>query len=178
MKKLLSIFAVVVIFTACKHKSNSDLTTNKNMVLVDTTGLYKSNALTDVGNKYVITDKPAATESKNINNNKTAGSPKVNNNTAPNNSGSGTTTTTTTTTTAPAPAPAPRDKGWSDAAKGTAIGGGAGAVLGAVINKKDPVTGAVIGTVIGAGTGYAIGRSKDRKSGRVARARARRRATH
>jgi hypothetical protein len=33
-------------------------------------------------------------------------------------------------------------KGWSKAAKGTAIGAGTGAVLGAVINKKNRVAGA------------------------------------
>ena len=57
-------------------------------------------------------------------------------------------------------------KGWSKAAKGAVIGGGAGAVAGAVISKK-PVKGAVIGGVIGAGAGYIIGRSKDKKDGRV-----------
>ena len=57
-------------------------------------------------------------------------------------------------------------KGWSKAAKGAVIGGGAGAIAGAVISKK-PVKGAVIGGVIGAGAGYIIGRSKDKKDGRV-----------
>jgi hypothetical protein len=57
-------------------------------------------------------------------------------------------------------------KGWSKAAKGAVIGGGAGAVAGAVISKKR-VKGAVIGGVIGAGAGYIIGRSKDKKDGRV-----------
>ena len=61
-----------------------------------------------------------------------------------------------------------RDKGWSAAAKGTAIGAGSGAVLGAVLSKNK-VKGAVIGGVIGAGGGYAIGRAMDRKSGRVER---------
>ena len=73
-------------------------------------------------------------------------------------------------------APAPRQyndapvsatkKGWSSAAKGAAIGAGAGALGGILIDKKDG-RGAIIGGVIGAGTGYLIGRDKDRKSGRV-----------
>lgn len=68
---------------------------------------------------------------------------------------------------APAPAPvATRKKGWSKAAKGTVIGAGAGAVAGAIINKKDRGTGAVIGGILGAGAGYGIGRSMDKKDGR------------
>ncbi len=58
-----------------------------------------------------------------------------------------------------------KKKGWSKAAKGTAIGAGSGAVLGAVLSKNK-VKGAVIGGIIGAGGGYAIGRSKDKKDGR------------
>ncbi|RTL56354.1 MAG: glycine zipper 2TM domain-containing protein [Sphingobacteriales bacterium] len=61
---------------------------------------------------------------------------------------------------------APRKKGWSHAAKGTAIGAGAGAVAGAIIDKKHG-RGAVIGAVVGAGAGYIIGRQKDKKTGRV-----------
>ena len=57
-------------------------------------------------------------------------------------------------------------KGWSKAAKATAIGAGTGAVLGAVINKKNRVAGAVIGGVIGGGGGYVIGRGMDKKDGR------------
>lgn len=59
-------------------------------------------------------------------------------------------------------------KGWSKAAKGTVIGAASGAVLGAVINKKNRAAGAVIGGVIGGGGGYVIGRGMDRKDGRVA----------
>jgi hypothetical protein len=73
--------------------------------------------------------------------------------------GSGTASQPTATTT-----PA-RKKGWSKAAKGTAVGAGSGAVLGAVISKNK-VKGAVIGGIIGAGGGYTIGRSKDKKDGR------------
>ena len=72
-------------------------------------------------------------------------------------------------------APAPRTyteatpakkKGWSAAAKGTAIGAGAGALGGVLLDKKDG-RGAIIGGVVGAGAGYLIGRDQDRKSGRV-----------
>jgi hypothetical protein len=61
---------------------------------------------------------------------------------------------------------AAKKKGWSSAAKGTAIGAGVGALGGILIDKKDG-RGAVIGGLAGAGAGYAIGRAEDRKSGRV-----------
>jgi hypothetical protein len=60
-----------------------------------------------------------------------------------------------------------KKKGWSKAAKYSVIGGVGGGVLGAVINKKDPVKGAVIGAVILGGGGYVLGRSQDKKDGRV-----------
>lgn len=57
-------------------------------------------------------------------------------------------------------------KGWSKAAKGAAIGAGAGAVTGVLVDKKN-ARGAVVGGIVGAGAGYVIGRSQDRKDGRV-----------
>lgn len=55
-------------------------------------------------------------------------------------------------------------KGWSKKAKGAAIGGGGGAVAGAVIaGKGDRATGAVVGGVVGAAAGSIIGRKKDKK---------------
>jgi hypothetical protein len=59
-----------------------------------------------------------------------------------------------------------KKKGWSDAAKGTVIGAGVGA-LGGVLVDKNNARGAIIGGLAGAGAGYAIGRAEDRKSGRV-----------
>lgn len=67
---------------------------------------------------------------------------------------------------APAPAEVPAKKdGWSKAAKGTAIGGASGAVIGAVLSKNK-AKGAVIGGIVGAAGGYIFGRSKDKKDGR------------
>lgn len=60
-------------------------------------------------------------------------------------------------------------KGWSKSAKGAVIGGAGGAVVGAVVNKRDRAAGAVVGGVIGAGVGYGIGRAEDKKDGRVRR---------
>lgn len=54
---------------------------------------------------------------------------------------------------------------WSGPKNGGAYS--AGAILGAVINKKNRVAGGVIGGVIGGGVGYGIGRSQDKKDGRV-----------
>lgn len=170
MKKILSIFTIAVIFTACKSKMNNEV--NKNMVLVDTTGLSKSNVLTDVGNnKFVINDKAVVdpTASKPV-----APSPKQTANNTVKNSGANNNNGTTNSPTASAPVK--QDKGWSHAAKGTAVGAGTGAIFGAIVNKEDRGKGALIGTVIGAGTGYVIGRATDKKTGRVDRARARRAA--
>ena len=57
-------------------------------------------------------------------------------------------------------------KGWSKAAKGTVIGAASGAVIGAVVNKRNRAAGAAIGGVIGGGGGYVIGRTMDKKDGR------------
>jgi hypothetical protein len=73
---------------------------------------------------------------------------------------------TVTTSSAGVTSTQAKKKGWSDAAKGTAIGAGVGAISGAIIDKKD-ARGAVIGGLVGAGAGYTIGRAEDRKSGRV-----------
>ena len=175
MKKILSIFTIVAILAACKSKTNSALSNSKNMVLVDTTGLSKSNALTDVGNnKYIINDKaisnPAAAKPASSSPKQTSNS-TVNNSTSGNSGGSG-----SNTSTAKVPAPVQADKGWSHAAKGTAVGAGTGAITGAILNKDHRGTGAIIGAAIGAGTGYVIGRATDKKTGRVARAKARKAA--
>ncbi|HMK05224.1 MAG TPA: glycine zipper 2TM domain-containing protein [Ferruginibacter sp.] len=162
MKNVFYILAVVVTMAACKTQVKQTDDIGRNMVLVDTTGLSANNTLTDVGNnQYIVTpkavapvQKPAARKStaKRVNNSNTAYASKNN-----------------TTTNAVYPQ---KDKGWSSAAKGTAIGGGAGAVLGAVIAKNNRVGGGIIGAVLGAGAGYAIGRANDRKTGRVDRTRA------
>lgn len=61
----------------------------------------------------------------------------------------------------------PQKKGWSAAAKDATIGGAAGAVAGALLDKNSRVVGGVLGGALGAGAGYLIGRSRDRKTGRV-----------
>ncbi|MBN9295836.1 MAG: glycine zipper 2TM domain-containing protein [Filimonas sp.] len=53
-------------------------------------------------------------------------------------------------------APAPKKKGWSSAAKGAVIGAGAGAITGAMVDKKKG-EGAIVGGLLGAGAGAATG---------------------
>jgi hypothetical protein len=57
-------------------------------------------------------------------------------------------------------------KGWSRKAKGAVIGGGGGAILGAVINKNNRLVGGALGGALGAGIGYVIGNELDKKHGR------------
>ncbi len=66
----------------------------------------------------------------------------------------------------PAPAPLPAKRGWSAKAKGAVIGAGAGAVGGAILNKKNRGAGAIIGGVGGAILGTGVGAVIDRKNGR------------
>ncbi|RYY89322.1 MAG: glycine zipper 2TM domain-containing protein [Chitinophagaceae bacterium] len=79
-------------------------------------------------------------------------------------SGSGSTASTSGSGTTEAAVPA--KKGISKTAKGAIIGGTAGAVGGALINKKNRGAGAVIGGIIGAGAGAVIGNQADKKDGR------------
>lgn len=52
---------------------------------------------------------------------------------------------------------------FSPQAKGALIGGGSGAILGAVINKRNRPVGGLIGGVVGAGAGYAVGKHIDNR---------------
>ena len=61
---------------------------------------------------------------------------------------------------------APRKRGWSAKAKGAVIGAGAGAITGAVIDRKNRGAGAVIGGLLGAGAGTGVGAIIDKKKGR------------
>jgi len=56
-----------------------------------------------------------------------------------------------------------KKKKFSSAAKGAVIGAGSGAVLGAIVSKKNRGLGAVIGAAVGGGAGYGIGKHKDNK---------------
>ena len=192
MKRILMVFAVSTIFVACKSKTNNGLSTDKNMVLTDTALLNRSGLFSDTARGASALAVPnvngtttTSSTTTTVTTTTTTGAKKIepvksaavkkSTNTARTHttarSSTGSTSNSGGNTTADAPVQVQRDKGWSDAAKGTAIGAGSGAVLGAVLSK-DKVKGAVIGGVIGGAGGYTIGRDRDRKSGRVARTRA------
>ena len=150
MKKLLSIItitaAVAVVMASCK---NTPVTTNT-VSYDDTVGLAKfqewkvMNERLDANDAYMKDANTATTKKASTYKN------------------SGTMNSQTTNN-----AKVAKKKGWSKTAKYSAIGGGAGIVLGAVINKRNPVAGGIIGGVIGGGVGYGIGRSQDKKDGRI-----------
>jgi Glycine zipper len=174
MKQLLPIVALAVTLGACKAKVTETDNTNKNFVLVDTTGMNANNALVAVGeNKFVIAPKADAVEPIAVEPVRTVTPRKTTRRTSASNSNASKTVYSSGTATTRNASMPQKDKGWSDAAKGAAIGGGAGAILGAVVTKNNRALGAVIGGVVGAGGGYVIGRAQDRKSGRVERARQR-----
>lgn len=52
---------------------------------------------------------------------------------------------------------------FSPQAEGAVIGGGSGAILGAVLDKNHRAVGGVIGGVVGAGAGYAVGKHIDNR---------------
>lgn len=58
--------------------------------------------------------------------------------------------------------------GWSPQGKGAAIGGAAGILGGALINKRNRLVGGAIGGAAGAGVGYAIGKHTDNKRKKAA----------
>jgi len=173
MKKLIYAFGSLVLFMGCKNNNKAPLDTNKNMVLVDTTGLSKGSILTDTAKANHLTPGVTSTTSSTTTTTTTTTTSNGTGKPAAHTKSSGSSTKSSggnTASTSSTPAPDKRDKGWSAAAKGTAIGAGSGAVIGAVVSKNK-AAGAIIGGVVGGGTGYAIGRAKDRKSGRVARKR-------
>lgn len=184
MRNKLMALAIASVFAACGSKQDkvaestalkttpavdSNAALNDKSQLIEAKGIPDTIVTTD-GSKFArvqpgvsatttaapVTTHKAATPRATTH--KSTHSSASNTSTASAGTGSSTTTTTTTTTT--------KKKGWSKAAKGTAIGAGAGAITGAIISKKKG-KGAIIGGIIGAGGGYIIGRKEDKKDGRV-----------
>jgi len=168
MKKLLpllSILIVAVIFiTACNSKPQTDANNGKVLTYTDTIGLadfqrWKTqNELKDATVYY-------------SQGNEIASSQPVKSSSAAAHRTSSTRHSTTSrsgsmNSVAQYPAKTSVKKGWSRRAKGAAIGGGGGAILGAVINKHNRVLGGALGGAIGAGLGYVIGNELDKKHGR------------
>ena len=186
MKKIFTIFAVSsLLFAACKTETALD--TKKDVVLTDTTGMYKSNASTDVSTP-VATEEPAVItkiiretrivyvdrapkakrkivrEASPVQDEPVANVPEANNSQTANTQTQGQTQTgqsTGTETSTGTVEKKEEKKGWSNATKGAVIGGVGGAVTGAILSKNK-VKGAIIGGVLGAGGGYVLGRKKDK----------------
>lgn len=167
MKKILSIISVASLMAACSSNPKSTeaevaakIAVYKDSIrmVADTAGLaqyqvWKSqNELADANQFNSAQYAPATPARTYAPARKVSRKSSVNNNNGSINSESSNT--------------AKRKKGWSKAAKGTAIGAGTGAVIGAVAHKKNRVVGGVVGGVIGGGVGYGIGRSMDKKDGR------------
>jgi hypothetical protein len=156
MKRVLPILGItavaVILFTSCGNKQSPEQLAS---VTVDTTGLAQFESWKkqqEFAAQYAAYQAemekktPKATTSRSV-------APKKYNKTG----------SMSTSTSYPAKT-VEKKKGWSRAAKGAVIGGASGAVLGAVISKKNRALGAVIGGVAGAGAGYGIGRHLDKKA--------------
>lgn len=188
MKKILTIIAAASIFAACS--SDKELDTKTDVVLTDTSGMYKSNYSTDVSPEAVKEEAPVA-QTRVIRETRVvyvdrpqarrqtvrqadpaepvvASVPQqTNSGSQPQSTGtstsdnSGSPNSGTGTTTAPAEPVKKEKEGWNNSTKGAVIGGVGGAVTGAILSKKK-VKGAIIGGVIGAAGGYILGRKKDK----------------
>ncbi|MES2374793.1 MAG: YMGG-like glycine zipper-containing protein [Bacteroidota bacterium] len=166
MKKLLVALSMVAVFASCNSKPK------ETVVVIDTTAIKQKAILEEQARVKAEADAKALNDERaklEAERNRLAATRRR----ISSGSGSSTASNPNVGTSANAPVTgsgtateAPKKKGWSDAAKGTAIGAGVGALGGILIDKND-ARGAIIGGVVGAAGGYIIGRAKDRKTGRV-----------
>ncbi|MGE5107668.1 MAG: YMGG-like glycine zipper-containing protein [Sphingobacteriales bacterium] len=154
MKKILSVLAIVVVFTACKNNKDNGIDQTKILSASDAAQYNEFQQFQEWKKQKEMENDRAAGNT--VNESTASNTKTVVHKTKPVYRTSAPTTSTATT----------RKKGWSKAAKGTVIGAGAGAVAGAIINKRNRAVGAVIGGILGGGVGYGIGRSMDKKDGR------------
>ena len=178
MKQILSVLALTAVLASCSSNPKTGTEVTKDVVTTDTAGLYNDknrvmnvDGLNDTTVTTVTTTtvtksgtaplvaapEPAPVKKTPRSTARRSPSESSSRNNGTYNSGSGRSSQPTETV--------DRKRGWSKAAKGTVIGAGSGAVIGAVVSKKKG-KGAIIGGVLGAGVGYGIGRSKDKKDGR------------
>ncbi|MER3469955.1 MAG: hypothetical protein C4330_01130 [Chitinophagaceae bacterium] len=153
MKRVLTPIAFAILIASCQ--SNPKTETIKLSETDTAYAAWKANRLLDSIRE--LSPKPAVAAVVPVTHNTT----RIAHHTTSTQNNSSTTGTANNTTDA-----APKKKGWSKTAKGAVIGGVAGAVGGAVINKRNPGTGAVIGGVLGAGTGAVVGHVLDKKDKR------------
>ena len=147
MKKALNILITAFVLTACNNRSN--LETDKNMLMSDTSKMYNSSILTDTGSVIQATS---------LNNDQNF-VPAANRTPVYTNRNSNSVRRHTASTRYA------RRRGWSHAAKDATIGGVGGAITGALISRHHG-SGALIGGLLGAGGGYLIGHGKDKREGR------------
>jgi YMGG-like Gly-zipper len=156
MKKSILIFSIVsamlLFLAACNTKTQVDPNAGKVMTYTDTLGLadfqkWKAqNELRDPSVYYKQGIASARTPvKKSVVHRRTAGS---------------------LNSVGQYPAKPALKRGWSRKAKGAVIGGGSGAIIGALVNKKNRLVGGALGGVLGAGLGYVVGNELDRKHGR------------
>ncbi len=155
MKNILLALAVVLGFAACNSKKSE----TRDIQLLNDSSAYNNDMYSDTSNITQVEPVvvPVTRVPRSVAPRRSTSSTQTRTSSTTN-SGSGTNTQTTQTTT--------RKRGWSSAAKGAVIGGGAGAIGGAIISRKKPVQGAIIGGVVGAAGGYIIGKDIDKKRGR------------
>ncbi len=158
---------VAATFAACNSKS--DLNTNKDVILTDTSSMYRSNMTTDTGSiietSALTTGRSTAVANRRATNtNRATTYPTRNTNRNTNRSYGNNSRSNGGYSNSGQNNTVYRKRGWSKAAKGAVIGGVGGAVVGGVIKGGK---GAVVGGVVGAAGGYIIGRSKDKRDGRV-----------
>jgi len=165
MKKLLPILSIlivsVILLAACNSKPPADLDSGKVLTSVDTAGLadfQKWKTLNELKDPLVYYQQGPEASTNQVARKTTRSHSSVQ---KTSNSTGG-----TLNSESQYPAKTTAKKGWSRKAKGAVIGGGGGAILGAVINKNNRLVGGAIGGALGAGIGYVIGNELDKKHGR------------
>lgn len=148
MKKLALVLAVALVGISCKNTANeAGVAGDPQQMTIDSLKMEMEKQKAELAKQKTIDSMNAIADARARNNR-----PVIVNNTP-----------------AAATPQAQQRKGWSGAAKGAVIGAGAGAIGGAIINKKDRGTGAVIGGLagagLGAGTGAIIDSEKKKKEG-------------
>lgn len=175
MKKLLLVMSVATVLVACNSNPNTAVAEQAKTIAADTAGLAAFNAAKQEQAlaeqiAYAVAVAPKAapqvrTVTKYVPVRSNAKSSSARRSTARAASSNKTVAAAPEVINSESSNTAKRSK-ISKAAKGAIIGGVAGAVTGAVVNKKNRVMGAVIGGVAGAAGGAVIGRGMDKKDGR------------
>ncbi len=165
MKKMLPILSILFIsallISACNSKPPADANSGKMLTYVDTAGLadfqkWKTqNELKDPAVYYNQGSESSTNQPVRKTTKRSSAVQRASN------AGDG-----SLNSVSQYPAKTSAKKGWSRKAKGAVIGGGGGAILGAVINKNNRLVGGAIGGALGAGIGYVIGNELDKKHGR------------